>query len=154
MDAPAPATDTLNAAPTNDAPGNDAIVPTDVDVEVTLTDILEMVNAIARSNGYAPIGRAVADGRDPDWIFPGTTLIMPDRSLHDVAPGDTMWGIADRFLQAHGRENGAALVLLERRIEEGERPMDELRQMMENAYLRSTRRRARQLIDQLGGERS
>jgi hypothetical protein len=121
-------------------------------VIVTVTDILRMVNRIAQLNGYAPIGSMAPDARDPDWIFPGNELELPNQRLYEIRRGDTMWAIADRFIQQSAQEHNRALSDLSERIQQGERPTQELQVLLDEAYVESTRRRAGELLTEIGVE--
>ena len=66
-------------------------------IEITIMDILTLTNRIAVSNGYQTLDKRTA-GKDPDWIYPGNILILPDETRYTVVKGDTMWYIAHRFI--------------------------------------------------------
>ncbi|HKK49151.1 MAG TPA: LysM peptidoglycan-binding domain-containing protein, partial [Alkalispirochaeta sp.] len=142
------AADTITTTETSDS---DAFVE-DAPITVTVTDILRMVNRIAELNEYAPIGSLAPDARDPDWIFPGNQLELPDQALYEIRRGDTMWAIADRFIRQSAQEHNQMLVDLSERIQQGERPTEELQILLEESYVESTRRRAGELLTEIGVE--
>ena len=111
-----------------------------------------MVNRIAERNGYAPIGSMAPDARDPDWIFPGNELELPDQRLYEIRRGDTMWAIADRFIRQSAQEHNRTLAELTERIQRGERPIEELQVLLNESYAQTTRRRAGELLSEIGVE--
>lgn len=68
----------------------------------TINDIIVWTNAIAAENDFRTMGQPKGDiaglGPDPDWIFPGSTFVLPDGNTHTVESGDTMWGIATDYI--------------------------------------------------------
>lgn len=68
-------------------------------IVITILDIIEMANRIARENGYRPMGAPEEAGPDPDWIFPGNVFTLPDGTTRTVVEGDTIWGIAADFIE-------------------------------------------------------
>lgn len=69
---------------------------------MTIIDNINLTNAIAQKNGYAkmtpPILKKNLTGKDPDWIYPGNILKMPDNSEITVKKGDNMWDICEKYL--------------------------------------------------------
>lgn len=69
---------------------------------MTVVDNLRLTNLIAVSNGYHriayPFEKRYLIGKDPDWIYPGNILKMPDNSKIIVKDGDTMWTICENYL--------------------------------------------------------
>ena len=69
---------------------------------MTLMDKWRLTNIVAVKSGYSkmlfPFEKRNAKGRDPDWIYPGNILSMPDDTKVNVAKGDTMWGICETYL--------------------------------------------------------
>lgn len=76
---------------------------------MTNLDKLKLTNIIAEKNGYHKIVNSFQQrfvkGKDPDWIFPGTELILPDDTITEVKSGDTMWGICETFLVKSVNQN-------------------------------------------------
>jgi hypothetical protein len=144
--------DQATAVSTGSGEGGEAGEDGEAPIRVTVTDILRMVNRIARLNGYAPIGSMAPDARDPDWIFPGNELELPNQRLYEIRRGDTMWAIADRFIQQSAQEHNRALADLTERIQQGERPTEELQVLLDEAYVETTRRRAGELLAEIGVE--
>ncbi len=69
---------------------------------MTNIDLLNLTNLVAERNNYHRIvydyQKKYTRGRDPDWIFPGNVLVMPDSSKVKIKQGDTMWDICDNYL--------------------------------------------------------
>ena len=51
------------------------------------------------SSGYRDLDYRVHEGNNPDWIYAGNELIMPDGSVYNVARGDSIWFIASRLIR-------------------------------------------------------
>lgn len=64
----------------------------------SIQEVLRVTNWIAYNNGYAPIGEATLQRRDPDWIYPDNEFTLPDGSVYRVRQGESMWLIASGFL--------------------------------------------------------
>jgi hypothetical protein len=74
-------------------------------IEITLHDIIGLVNRVATDNGYARLG-AANDGRpNPDLIYPGNVFALPDGRHYTVVRGDTLWGITVRYMVARLRDD-------------------------------------------------
>lgn len=69
---------------------------------MTIIDNINLTNAIAQKNGYermtSPTYKKYLTGKDPDWIYPGNLLKMPDNSEIIVKKGDNMWDICEKYL--------------------------------------------------------
>lgn len=69
---------------------------------MTLKDQVDLTNKIAIKNNYHrmlfPIEKFITGARNPDWIYPGNVLIMPDEQRVVVQSGDTMWDICENYL--------------------------------------------------------
>lgn len=107
--------------------------------EVTVVDVLLFVNRVARLNGYDPIGSISPDGRDPDWIYPGNRIELPDGTVHTVQRGDTLWGISRDFLLAHVNEHYSQFLTLKEVAESGNAPIERLENLREEVYVESLR---------------
>jgi hypothetical protein len=68
-------------------------------IKVTVLDVYLLSNRIALRNGYHTLDREDVEGKkDPDWIYPGNRLELPDGSVHVVEKGDTIWHIAGWYI--------------------------------------------------------
>ena len=65
-------------------------------VPITEADIHLAANEIAVLNGYKDLDYKVFTGEDPDWIYPGNTLQLPDANEYVIRRGDTIWFLAAR----------------------------------------------------------
>ena len=68
---------------------------------MTTKDKIELTNIIAQSNDYQKMGRKhnnKYESDDPNWIYPGNILTMPDGSNVTVVRGDTMWSLCETYL--------------------------------------------------------
>lgn len=69
---------------------------------MTMLDLLNLTNLVAEKNGYHKIvydfEKTYVKGKDPDWIYPGNNLTMPDSSKTTVVDGDVMWNLCEKFL--------------------------------------------------------
>ncbi|MFP4427450.1 MAG: hypothetical protein ACLFPP_13430 [Spirochaetaceae bacterium] len=117
--------------------------------EVTVVDILVFVNRVARLNGYDPIGSVSPDGRDPDWIFPGNRIELPDDTTHVVERGDTLWGISREFLLAHVNEHFAQFQQLKAQAESGDPPIERIENLREEVYVESLREAITDFLESL-----
>lgn len=75
----------------------------------TIDELIRVTNLIAYSNGFALMGEPAELGRNPDWIFPGNNLELPDGTLHSVEEGEMLWSIADSFITRIFRDSGKSL---------------------------------------------
>ncbi len=67
-------------------------------IEWSLEEVLFISNWISYNNGYDFLGEETIFERNPDWIYPGNTLTLPDQSVHEIAGSATIWFIASSFL--------------------------------------------------------
>lgn len=74
-------------------------------IEITLNDIIRLVNEVATDNGYAPMGAVDPDRPDPDWIYPGNVFVLPNDTRYTVVEGDTLWEITVRYMVARLRQD-------------------------------------------------
>ena len=116
---------------------------------ITIRDILAMVNRIAVTNGYDMIDQATPGGFDPDLIYPGSVLLMPDVDIILIERGDTLWWIAHDFLLESLADHNRELIILRQRVEDGERPAEELRDLERRVYVESLRNELATLRNQL-----
>lgn len=108
-----------------------------------------MVNRIAVTNGYDMIDQATPGGFDPDLIYPGSVLLMPDVDIILIERGDTLWWIAHDFLLESLVDHNRELIILRQRVEDGERPAEELRDLERRVYVESLRNELATLRNQL-----
>ncbi len=90
----------------------------DVNGRVTISeaDIHLIANEIAVLNGYKDLDYRVFAGKDPDWIYPGNILMLPDTGKTIIRRGDTIWYLAVREIRLDAergiREYDAAVDIL------------------------------------------
>ncbi|MCG8571593.1 MAG: LysM peptidoglycan-binding domain-containing protein [Spirochaetes bacterium] len=69
---------------------------------MTIKDVIDITNAVAVRNRYHRMlylfEKKYVKGKDPDWIYPGNVLVMPDNHRVIVKQGDTMWDLSENFL--------------------------------------------------------
>ncbi len=65
-------------------------------IPITEVDIHLAANKMAVLNGYKDLDYRVYTGNDPDWIYPGGILNLPDSGTYTVRKGDTIWFLAAR----------------------------------------------------------
>jgi hypothetical protein len=69
-------------------------------VEITVLDIYNLVNVVAAASGFRRLDEAPNNRRDPNLIFPGDALSLPEGNGHSVVKGDTIWWVSARFIKA------------------------------------------------------
>lgn len=67
-------------------------------IKVTVFDVYRLSNWIALNNGYHSLDNDEVGQRDPDWIYPGNRLTLPDGSTHEVKKGDAIWYVAGWYI--------------------------------------------------------
>ena len=65
-------------------------------ISISEADIHLAANEIAVINGYKDLDYKVYTGADPDWIYPGRILALPDNGNYTIRRGDTIWFLAAR----------------------------------------------------------
>lgn len=81
-------------------------------IEITVLDIITLVNRIATDNGYARMHVEVPREEDPDWIYPGNIFVLPDESRYTVVQGDTLWDVTIRYMVARLQDDHARYTAL------------------------------------------
>ena len=69
-------------------------------IEITVMDIINLVNRIATENGYAPMHAIDPERPNPDWIYPENVFVLPNGTRYTVVGGDTLWDITVRYMVA------------------------------------------------------
>lgn len=87
------------------APGEDQI-------EAPPAEVLQYANALAARNGFRPINQQGNNRRNPDLVFPGDRLRLPDGRIALVQRGQHLWEIAERFY----RRDFARLKIIDRQL--------------------------------------
>ena len=116
---------------------------------ITIRDILTMVNRIAVTNGYDMVGENSPGGLNPDWIFPGSLILMPEVKMTMVERGDTLWWLSHDFLLESLVDHNREFIILRQRVENGERPVEEIRELERRVYVASLRNELATLRNQL-----
>ncbi len=88
-------------------------------IEITLVDIHLVSNDIAVRNGYRDLDYMVDEGEDPDWIYPGNVLEMPDGTDYTVVRGDNIWFLSSRLIRRELERDLEILAGLEGRLSDG-----------------------------------
>ena len=92
------------------------------DLQITLVDIHLVSNDIAVRNGYRDLDYRVFEGKDPDWIWSGNNLELPDGSVYEVVKGDTIWFIASRLIRRDMEQRLAKLDQLRSELDQAATP--------------------------------
>ena len=91
----------------------DEKVPGEDSVEATNEEILGYANLLAVRNNFARLnGGGGANLRNPNLVFPGDVLFLPDGRRSSVAPGQYIWEIAETLY----RKDRARFMILDRQI--------------------------------------
>ena len=95
---------------------NEDEVPGEDDVETSIAELSQYVNALARSNGFRSIEpgevQEGANPRDIDLVFPGDRLRLPDRRITSIEKGEHVWEIA----REHYRKDFARMQIMQRQV--------------------------------------
>ena len=76
-------------------------------IDITVMDIINLVNRIATENGYAPMHTIDPERPNPDWIYPENVFVLPNNTRYTVVEGDTLWDITVRYMVARlGQDYG------------------------------------------------
>jgi len=67
-------------------------------IKITILDVYKLTNKIAVTNGYNKLDSVNQLGKDPNWIYPGNVITLPDQVKYTVIKGDTIWYIAKIFI--------------------------------------------------------
>ncbi len=94
-----------------------AVVPGEDQIEAVAPEVYDYANALAISNGFAGLPAAAKGGqrnRDPNLVFPGDTLRLPDGRLVQIRPGQSIWEISEQ----HYKRDFARFQLLDAEVRE------------------------------------
>ncbi len=89
-------------------------------IEITLNDIITLVNLIATDNGFDTMDEENPLLPDPDWIYPGNVFVLPNTVTYTVERGDSIWNIGVRYMVARLRLDFAAFTNMSAEYEESE----------------------------------
>lgn len=97
-------------------------VPGEESVPEKMDEIFFYADALARRNGFYGLknGHGDTDLRNPNIVFPGDKLVLPDGRLVSVEPGETIWRIATK----HYKKDFARMVILKRQLIQLENAQD------------------------------
>ena len=87
-------------------------VPGEENVEVNDQEVFQFSDLLARRNGFAPLRQQNPDLRNPDLVFPGDRLNLPDGRILQITPGEYIWEIARKQY----RKDMARLQILDRQV--------------------------------------
>ncbi|MEQ8349906.1 MAG: hypothetical protein RH862_00380 [Leptospiraceae bacterium] len=87
-------------------------VPGEEDVQVTDQEVFQFSNLLARRNGFAALREQDPDLRNPDLVFPGDRLNLPDGRILQITPGEYIWEISRKQY----RKDMARLQILDRQV--------------------------------------
>ena len=78
---------------------------------MTAAELFAYANVLAVKNGFSPIAAQQRE-KDPDLVFPGDRLVLPDGRLLQVGPGHYIYDIAAKEY----RRDMARIGILERQV--------------------------------------
>lgn len=87
-------------------------VPGEENVEASEREVFQFSDLLARRNGFAPLRQQNPDLRNPDLVFPGDRLNLPDGRILRITPGEYIWEVARKQY----RKDMARLTLLDQQI--------------------------------------
>lgn len=120
---------------------------------MTLLDLLNLTNVVAEKNGYHKIvedfEKPFMTGKDPDWIYPGNVLNMPDSSRITVKKGDNMWKLCETFLINQINMHEVEIQGLIEKNKTGEISMEKLREDLLKIKDESYSEMLRDFIDEI-----
>jgi len=91
----------------------DEVIPGENEIIPEGTEVYYYADALATANGFSGVTAPhQRDLRDPDLVFPGDTLKLPDGRLVNIAQGESLWQVAT----THYRKDAARLAILEKQI--------------------------------------
>ncbi len=123
------------------------------DLQITLVDIHLVSNDIAVRNGYRDLDYRVFEGKNPDWIWAGNLLELPDGSEYEVVRGDTIWFIASRLIRRDMEQRLETLEELKRELDRAVTPAEKssvsgrMETLAEGSMSEQLRRKILSLID-------
>ena len=92
---------------------SDVYVPGENSIKDNPVEVMQYANALATQNGFTSINHPPSpDLRDPDMVFPGDKLKLPDGRLLQIIMGETIWKVAG----IQYKKDYARLLILERQI--------------------------------------
>ena len=120
---------------------------------MTLLDLLNLTNVVAEKNGYHKIvedfEKPFMTGKDPDWIYPGNVINMPDSSRITVKKGDNMWKLCETFLINQINMHEVEIQGLIEKNKTGEISMEKLREDLLKIKDESYSEMLRDFIDEI-----
>ncbi len=90
-------------------------IPGEENISVVAAEVLQYANSLAKSNGFKTISAAQSgiNLKDPNIVFPGDALKLPDGRLAKIKKGGHIWEIS----QLHYRKDFARMYILRRQID-------------------------------------
>ncbi len=87
-----------------------------VSPEMTITDIANFTNLIADLNGFYHLAEPVLGKRDPDLLFAGERIKLPDNRVVLITKRDFLWRIALEELKRNYRTNFNKILEFQKKI--------------------------------------
>jgi hypothetical protein len=73
-------------------------------IRISVLDIYYCVNEIAVKNGYHTLVERGTQKPDPNRIYPGRVLVLPNAAQYVIDLHDTLWGISTQYIRENIRE--------------------------------------------------